>query len=242
MQLRLLTAFLALFLLLPAQGQQGIDYSSQEFVILVGGPALRKWENLRHVRDRHDRVWWNFMTSARLRTQQLRRAHGDSAQITWLVYKRGYVDRGKEDGTSHLGTIAKRASQYKTKLVYYDTGDDVINYLNKGVNRRRIKIATFDYFGHSNKYCFLLDYSCEILGASRSYIHQRDLHKLKRGLFTDSARVCSYGCHTGESMSKVWRGATGVRMRGAIGKTTYERILADNALPVLSSSARGWAD
>ena len=117
------------------------------------------------------------MTSARIRTEQLRKAHGSAARITWLIYKKGYVERSREDGANHIQTIMSRARQLNARLVWYDTTKEVISYLNRGLNRRKVKIATFDFFGHSNKFCFLLDYSNEILGASRCFLHQRRLNE-----------------------------------------------------------------
>lgn len=218
-------------------------YGRQEFVILVGGPSLHKWEKYRRPQDQHDKYWGNFMTSARIRTEQLRRAHGDAARITWLVYRRGYEERSREDGTDHVRTIQQRSGQLKVRLVWYDDAAQVISYINKGMNRRKVKIVTFDFFGHSNKYCFLLDYSNEVLGASRCYLHQQDLGRIRRGAFGREARVASYGCHTGESMSAAWKRATGTRMRGAIGKTDYSGILSSGgSLPVISSEHGRWVE
>jgi hypothetical protein len=46
--------------------------------------------------------------------------------------------------------------------------------------------------------------------------------------------VKSWGCHTGEEMSKYWHAATGTRMWGAIGKTQF----MDEELPILSIRRR----
>ena len=227
----------------PSWARGRNSYDRQEFVILVGGPALRLWEKYRRPQDQHDRYWGNFMSSARIRSEQLRRAHGDKARITWLVYKPGYQERGREDGINHVQTIQQRAAQLNVKLVWYDKAKQVFNYLNKGMSRRKVKIATFDYFGHSNKYCFLLDYSNEILGASRCFIHQRDLGQIKRNIFVREPRITSWGCHTGESMSALWKRATGTRMRGAVGKTDYSNILSSGGnLPVISTANGYWAE
>jgi len=43
--------------------------------------------------------------------------------------------------------------------------------------------------------------------------------KIDRHIFAKGAFVKSWGCHTGEEMSKYWHAATGTRMWGAIGKT-----------------------
>lgn len=208
------------------------DASAQgeEFIILSGGPALRKWENLRRESERHDRWWGNFIRTARIRIEQLRRAHGDGITITWLVYKKGYVKRGSEESRSLISLINSVKTKFNVNLIWFNTGDDVIRYINSGKDRRRTKIANFDFFGHSNRYCFLFDYSCDALGVSSSYLHEKDLHKLKRSAFLKDAYACSYGCHTGESMSAKFRRATGVKMRGALGKTDYS-LSWKNQLP-----------
>ena len=59
--------------------------ASQRHVILCGGPALRKWEDLRVEEDQHDRWWGNFIRASTIRIDEiracLRRARG------------GYMDR-----------------------------------------------------------------------------------------------------------------------------------------------------
>ena len=45
------------------------------------------------------------------------------------------------------------------------------------------------------------------------------------------ANCVSYGCNTGESMSKKWRQATGIKMRAAIGKTDYSNPLKPVVVP-----------
>jgi hypothetical protein len=64
------------------------------------------------------------------------------------------------------------------------------------------------------------------------------LKRIHRGIFTHNAVVKSWGCHTGESMSKFWRQATGKRMIGAIGKTDYSKCPANGWIPQLSPGAR----
>ena len=60
----------------------------------------------------------------------------------------------------------------------------------------------------------------------------------RRRAFVRDAYVKSWGCHTGESMSKHWRDATGTRMWGAIGKTDY----STGELPALSSAGGKWVN
>jgi len=193
---------------------------SQEHVILSGGPALRKWENLRAPGTQHDRWWGNFIRPARIRIQELQ-AQNPNALITWLVYRRAFANRSLEDNRNLIELVESVRDKYHVRLVWIDSGDDVIRYINSGQPRSRVKISSFDFFGHSNKYCFMFDYSGEIYGVSKAYLHQRDLHKINGGAFTKDAFCKSWGCHSGESMTRVWRKSTGVAMIGAHGKTDY---------------------
>jgi hypothetical protein len=120
--------------------------------------------------------------------------------------------------------------------VWFDKADEVIDYLNNGRPRDQVKIADFEYFGHSNRACFMFDYSANLDSASKCWLHEDDLKKLRRGLFTRDAMVKSWSCHTGESMNKKFKSATGVAMIGAIGKTQY----MTDELPVLSSEGGKW--
>ncbi|RYD38234.1 MAG: hypothetical protein EOP86_01405 [Verrucomicrobiaceae bacterium] len=220
----------------PAQVSKR-DYAREEYLILSGGPSLRTWEDYRLAADRHDRYWGNFIRSARIRIDQLRRIHGDAMQITWMVYRPGYETRQREDSVRRpeysctTAEIAQLASERKVKLVWFSTKDAVINYLN---NRGGRKLSGFEFYGHSNKYCFLFDYSNDILGASTCYLHCLDLNRLHRGLFTRDATVQSYGCHTGEYMSGVWKKYTGHPMIGACGKTDFSAIKDNVTLPVVN--------
>ena len=115
-----------------------------------------------------------------------------------------------------------------------------IYYLNGGQPREAVKLSGFEFFGHSNKACFMFDYSNNIDSCSKAWMHEDELGRLRRDLFLKGAYVKSWGCHTGESMSRKWEDATGTRMIGAIGKTTFtNRIenqggILNGIVPVLS--------
>jgi hypothetical protein len=211
----------ALFFFQSAQAQQ------TEYIICSGGPALRKWENLRETALQHDRWWGNFARTARVRMQELQKTQPAGTTITWLVYRDAYLRRAAEDRdplTAHCESVR---STYKINLVWFRTGDEVIRYLNEGgasTPRRRVKISGFEYFGHSNKHCFLFDYSSEIYASSTVWLHETELNRLRSSAFTRNAYCQSWGCHTGESMSKAWKRATGVPMIGAMGKTDYSHM------------------
>jgi hypothetical protein len=128
--------------------------------------------------------------------------------------------------------------KYGVNLVWFDQGQEVIDYLNQGKPRDRVKIANFEFYGHSNRACFMFDYSNEIDSGSKSWLHENELSRIHRGLFTRDAFIKSWGCHSGESMTKKWRRATGKKMIGAIGKTDYANGHLRNWVPGLSQGSR----
>jgi len=79
----------------------------------------------------------------------------------------------------------------------------------------------------------MFDYSNDILGISTAYLHEDQLGKIRRRIFTRDAHIQSYGCHTGESMAEKWHRATRSRMVGAVGKTDYSYSW-QGTLPVIN--------
>ena len=205
-----------------------------EYILLVGGPSLFQWEKYKSVP--HDHWWANFVHSARIRTEQIRAEAGPDAMITWLVYGQGYKDRSAQDHQDLISNINSVRDKFHLNLVYFHNGDDVINYLNNGQPRDRLKIADFEFIGHSNAKCFMFDYSSNVESASKSFLHEGELQKISGRDFARGAFIKSWGCHTGESMSKKWRAATGTSMIGAIGKTDF----STGELPALSSPNGKW--
>ena len=212
---------------------------SDEYIILSGGPSLSEWEQYRRESHRHDKWWGNFIRTARIRIEQLQKYHKGNIRITWLVYGQGYARRATEDGEPLISHIESVRDKYGVKLVWISSGADVINYINSGQNRRKTKVGGFEYFGHSNKYCFTFDYSNEVLGASKAYLHQADLKAIDRGAISRKAYCKSWGCHSGESFVQAFKRATGVKMIGAIGKTDYSDTWRQ-ILPYLSSPGGKW--
>lgn len=217
---RLLRTFLLLALLIPA-------VAKAEHVIVCGGPALRKWENLRVPADRHDRWWANFVRASTLRMVELRKAYGSNAPIVWIVHRPGYQSRSSEDGKPYTTWISDLARKRNVTLKWFDSSGSFISAIN---SRPRGSIQTFDYFGHSNKYCFMFDYGNDIMAASTSWLHQDDLSRIKRSIFAKNAYCKSWGCHTAESMSKVWKRKLGVPLEGAHGPTDY-RVVGKGEMP-----------
>ncbi len=221
----------------PGTAHAQRNYAQEEYVILSGGPALRYWEEYRAPKDQHDRYWGNFIRAARIRIDQLRAQHGPSINITWLVYRPGYETRQREDAVKRpqylctTAEISTLANERGIRLLWFNNTNFVISYLN---NRGGRKMSGFEFYGHSNKYCFLFDYSNDILGVSSCYLHCVDLRRLDRGLFTSDAIVHSYGCHTGEYMSRIWKKNTGIPMIGAVGKPDFSAIKDNVTLPTVN--------
>src|SRR5207244_9869132 len=122
--------------------------ASREYIFLVGGPSLRQWEQYKAYP--HDHWWANFVRAARLRTEQVRAQLGPDTKITWLVYKQGYLDRAKQEHQDLLSLIDSVREKFNFDLVWFNAGSEVINYLNNGQPRDQMKVAGFEYFGHSN--------------------------------------------------------------------------------------------
>lgn len=194
---------------------------SAEHVIVCGGPALRKWENYRVKDDQHDRWWANFVRASTLRMAEVRLAYGKQAPLVWLVYKPGYVARGREDGKPYTEWIGMQASKRNATLIWFNSTGDYIAKIN---SRPRGSVVTYDYFGHSNKYAFMFEYGSDIMAVSTAWLHERDIPRLKSSIFAKNAYCKSWGCHTGQSMSGVWKKHIGIPLEGANGKTLYTMV------------------
>lgn len=230
---RLLPLFCSLVL---AANLSAAGRPAGEYILLVGGVSLNQWEKYKE--QPHDHWWANFVHAARIRTDQLRQQLGPDAMITWLVYKPAYLERAKQDGQDLIGNINSVRDKYNLHLVYFNKGGDVIDYLNNGQPRDQLKVAGFEYFGHSNRACFMFDYSNVIDSSAKAWLHEKDLAAINKNVFARGAYAKSWGCHTGEEMSSYWRKATGTRMWGALGKTQF----MDEELPILVSDGGKWVN
>jgi hypothetical protein len=197
------------------------NLSQAEHVIVTGGPALRRWENLRTKVDQHDRFWGNFVRASTIRMAEIKQAYGTAEPIVWIVFQPGYQARGREDRSPYATWITQLATKYRTTLIWISSGGDLIQAIN---SRPRQSITTFDFFGHSNRYAFMLDYSSDIMAVSTAWLHERELGRIKASVFARNAYCKSWGCHTGESMSKAWKRALGIPLEGANGSTNYQTV------------------
>jgi hypothetical protein len=232
--MRLIIAFVALlgWGTLSASAQTG---PSGEYIVLTGGPALRFMEHGKVAS--HDMYWFNFVDASVIRLTELKSEAPPNVLVTWLVYRPAYASRSQELGMDLLSQLRAKATQLGVNLLWFDDKDQLINYLNKGQDRHVMKIASFDYFGHSNKACFLFDYSNTIDTMSIAFLHVRDLRKISSRDFSPNAVCKSWGCHSGEMYSQWWKNQFDVAMIGAIGKTDFSH----GGLPVLSNASGRWS-
>jgi hypothetical protein len=209
--------------------QQPAISPNHEYVILSGGPSLLLWEKWKN--PPHDKWWLNFIRAAEIRIRQLENEGVAPGQITWMVYRPSYETRSKQEGQNCTAAISALSQSLGCKLKFFSNTREVIAHLNAGKPRESVKIADFEYFGHSNKACWLFDYSNQIDSASKVWLHEDELGQINPGIFAKNAYVKSWGCHTGESMSRKFRSASGLKMWGATGRTQY----MTEELPVLAS-------
>lgn len=227
-------ALLGLTALLLLAG--GRELSADEHIFVSGGPALRFFE--RHKVNTHDRYWGNFIQGALPRWRQIRGEIKDSEAFTWMLFRPGYITRGKEQNQDLIAEAERMIAPTGAKIIWFNDRDELLHYINHGQDRRKIKIARLEYFGHSNKKNFMFDYSNRLDGAvaEPKSLHLRDLSKINRSAFRSDAYCRSWGCHSGEEYSAAWRRAVGVPMLGAVGKTDY----SSGGLPVISTPGGRW--
>ena len=209
----------------------------EDIVLISGGPALRAHERFKV--NTHDRYWGNFIDSALARVQELRKELPND-RVTWLVFRPGYVTRGDDDKQDYFKIIEERGQKHGLVPIYFDNKDQLFKLLRRDGSPERPKIARLEYYGHSNKKCWMFDYSNRVDGGAIEplVVHVDDLENISGTSFTPNATCVSYGCHSGEEFSQRWRMVVGRPMVGAIGKTDY----SDGGMPKLSEGKGGsWA-
>ncbi len=191
-------------------------------VVLTGGVALKSWEHLRGP-VAHDNWWANFVRASTIHIDMMKRERPD-AKITWIVYRPAYISRGREEGKDYLSMIREQAARRGVKLVFVDTAAQTFAAINSAP-RGGEPITSFYYFGHSNAHAFMLDYSNNIIGSSKHWIHEKELaSRLNRASFSPTASCWSFGCYTGLSMSAAWRKALGIPLWGNTESTRYQPV------------------
>jgi hypothetical protein len=124
----------------------------REDIVLTGGPALRFMEHGKGDVS-HDVYWFNFVDASVIRLRELKAQAKPGELVTWLIYRPSYAARSQEMGMDLLAQLQEKARNLGVNLHWFNSQAELIAYLNKGQDRDKIKIADFDYFGHSNKAC-----------------------------------------------------------------------------------------
>lgn len=137
---------------------------ANDIVLISGGPALRSHERFKP--NTHDRYWANFVDSALARVKELREEFGPDDRVTWLVFRPGYVRRGAEEKQDYLKILEERGQRHGLTPIYFDDKDQLFRLLRRDGSPERPKIARLEYYGHSNKKCWMFDYSNRVDGGA----------------------------------------------------------------------------
>jgi len=226
--MRLLPIFCALTLFGPS-------LQAHDVVLISGGPALRSFEKFK--KASHDKYWGNFIDSALTRAEELKKDLKPDDQIVWLVFRPSYVSRTAEDETDYLKLIGERSAKIGLTPLFFDNKSQLFTLLRRDGSKEKPKICRLEYFGYSNKKCWMFDYSNRVDGGALEplVVHVDDLEKISGSSFTSDAECVSYGCHSGEEFSQRWRMIVGRPMVGAVGKTDYSA----GGMPKLSEGKGG---
>ena len=211
---------------------------AHDIILISGGPALRSFEKYRTAS--HDQYWGNFIDSAILRAKELQTTLPPTDKIVWLVFRPSYQRRGQEEKQDYFKILEERGFKAGISPIYFDNKNQLFTLLRRDGSEEKPKISRLEYFGHSNKKCWMFDYSNRVDGGALEplVVHVDDLENISGKSFTSDAECISYGCHSGEEFSQRWRMIVGRPMVGAVGKTDY----SDGGIPKLSTGKGGvWA-
>jgi hypothetical protein len=150
-----------------------------EYIVVSGGPAVRTVRG--SASSRRSSTTAGGETSSAppaCACRRFTRPRPQGTHITWLVYRDGYVRRAclraHQPLTQNIESVPK--AYPFINLVWFRSTDELIRYINEGgMSRWSTKISGFEYFGHSNKYSFMFDYSSDIYANSVRWLHQTDL-------------------------------------------------------------------
>jgi hypothetical protein len=216
-------------------GLLSLPLQAHDVVLISGGPALRSFE--KYKKASHDKYWGNFIDSALTRGEELKKDLKSGDEIVWLVFRPSYASRAAEDQQDYLKIIEERGAKAGLTPIYFDNKTQLFTLLRRDGSKEKPKISRLEYFGHSNKKCWMFDYSNRVDGGALEplVVHVDDLEKISGSSFTPNAECVSYGCHSGEEFSQRWRMVVGRPMIGAVGKTDY----SDGGMPKLSNGKEG---
>ena len=171
---------IALLFLILAINSVPAQEVQREYIILSGGLRFKNGRSSKRLRT----IDGGEISSAlaQVRIEQLRKQHGPSALITWLVYKPGYVRRAvRQDHADLIGHIVSVRDKYGVNLIFF-TILSRSSTINSGRPRDRVKIAVSSSTVTRTKLCFMFDYSNEIDSGSKVWLHESELRRIRRGI------------------------------------------------------------
>src|ERR1700743_1356185 len=88
-----------------------------------------------------DVFWFNFVDASVIRLKELHDQNKPDTILTWLIYRPAYAARSQEMGMDLLKQLQDKANSVGAHLVWFNMKEDLINYLNSGQYRDKVKIA-----------------------------------------------------------------------------------------------------
>ena len=178
--------------------------------------------------------------------------------ITYLVTGKWNGPRLPHPMSTVSGVDGKLPTEQAVSI--YDAGFDVCSVAKPkqaeefwratpNVDRRRVKISRFDYFGHSNAQVLALAYGLTnqkgAIPSPSCVITTEEIVQAIRGkkVFAREAFAQLWGCGLGQYMAPALAKAAGLRVRACQGRTDFSKVLdlSRGGLPEPSEGAM-WED
>lgn len=150
------TVFIVLFLSSKAGANDGL--------VICGGPALKKWDDLRPTHERCLLPPRCFVNAAAYDAGKL--SSQKDANVTFLVYRDSFLRRSLDEKVTYTQEIEVFIAKHKNlKLVWFRSGQELSNYLSS--------ITPVDfvyYYGYATPNVLVFDYESEISRGSTAWL------------------------------------------------------------------------
>ena len=163
--------------------------SAGEVLAICGGPALRKWDDLRAQEERCVLPPLAFVRAA-LFNQSQGVKNGDA--VTLLVYRDGLVRRSAEDREPWTARAQDLVERAEAKLIWVTSSSQVLSYL-----KLRGPFRQIDFYGYATPQALLLDYECRISRGSSSWLAAGSFAGSIAGSLVPNGSVKFYPAYTG---------------------------------------------
>jgi hypothetical protein len=188
------------------------------------------WSRAKSFDDGGRIVLYMFTPSYKARVRDQKKEHelvvGCPRWKLWLDLcrapntKAAFLDEeGNKNEDYFWDLMMERAKNDGFEVIAFETADELTAKLANFPDR----IASVEYFGHSNRSDFLLDYGIDSRPNAKYHWGKTQAAKISAGRFVNSAYFASYGCYQGEAdglasaIQKLWY----IEAIGSVGKTDY---------------------